>query len=74
MLLGRVVGRRGDHLAVDRPPHLGHFLGPLVDQQDEQVHLGVILGDGGGDLLEQDRLARPRRGDDQAALALADRA
>ena len=73
MLLGRVVGRRGDHLAADAPAHLGHFLGPLVDQEDDQVHLGMVLRDGGGDLLEQDRLARPRRRDDQAALALADR-
>ncbi len=55
------------------PLHVGHFLGPLVDQEDDQVQLGVVLRDGGGHLLEQDRLARARGGDDQAALALADR-
>ena len=34
---------------------------------------GVVAGDGGGQLLEQHRLAGLGRRDDQAALALADR-
>ena len=38
-----------------------------------RIDLGMIGGDGGGDVLQQHRLARLRRGDDQTALALADR-
>ena len=68
-----VVGRRGDHLAADVALHVGHFLGTLVDQEDDQVNLGMIVGDRSGDLLQQRRLAGARRRDDQAALPLADR-
>ena len=57
------------HLAV----HVGDFLGALVDQQDDERDLGMILRDRVRDLLQQDRLARARRRDDQPALALADR-
>jgi hypothetical protein len=39
---GLVEGRTDD-LAVHRAGHVGHFLGPLVDEQHDQVHLGVIL-------------------------------
>ncbi len=49
VLLGGVVRRRGDDLAADAPAHLGDLLGPLVDQEDEQVQLGVV------------RARRPRR-------------
>ena len=40
--LGRLVKGRGDHLALDRALHVRHFLGALVDQQDDQHHLGVV--------------------------------
>ena len=40
--LRRLVEGRRDHLAVDRPLHVGHFFGPLVDEQHDQVDLGVI--------------------------------
>ena len=67
------VGAAGDHLGLDqRAPHVGHFLGPFVDEQHYQVHFGMIRDDGLGDVLEQDGLAGARRSDDQAALALAD--
>ena len=73
---GRLVERAGDDLAVrpfDLPLHVGHFFRPLVDQQHDDVALRVVLQDGLGHLLQQDRLAGPRRRDDQAALAEADR-
>ena len=47
--------------------------GPLVDEQHDQVDLGVVLRDRLRDVLQQHRLAGARRRDDQAALALADR-
>ncbi|MDT4783921.1 hypothetical protein FQZ97_162150 [compost metagenome] len=73
-----VAGRRlveggGDHFAAHGALHLGHFFRALVDQQDDQVALGVVAGDVGRDVLQHDGLARFRRCDDQAALALADR-
>ena len=62
----------GDDLGLDAALHVGDFFRTLVDQEDDLVHLGVILGDGVGDGLEQHRLTGFRLGDDQAALALAD--
>ena len=40
-LRGLVEGGR-DHLALHRPLHVGDLLGPLVDQQHDEVHLGVV--------------------------------
>ena len=57
---------------LDRPLHVGDLFGPLVDEQHDQVHLGMVLGDAVGDVLQQHRLAGARRRDDQAALTLAD--
>ena len=53
--------------------HVGHFLRPLVDQQQDQLDVGIVGVDAAGDVLHQDRLAGARRGDDQPALAEADR-
>jgi hypothetical protein len=73
----RVAGSskgRGDDLALHRTLHVGDFLGPFVDQQDDQEHFGMVVGDGLGDVLQQHGLAGARRRDDQRALALALRA
>ena len=72
--LGRLVERRRHHLALHRALHVGDFLGALVDQQHDQHHLGVVLGDGVGDLLQQDGLAGLGRRGDERPLALSDRA
>ena len=66
-----VVGG-GDDLGLDGALEIGDFLRALVNQQDHGVDFGVIGGDGVGDLLEDGRLARARRGDDQPARAFAD--
>ena len=71
--LRRLVERRRDDFALDRALHVGDFFRPLVDQQDDEVDLGVVGGDAVGDVLQQHRLAGARRRDDQAALPLADR-
>ena len=71
--VGRLVEGGGDHLGLDVFLHVGDFLRPLVDQQHDQHHLRIVLPDGVGQLLHQDRLAGLRRRHDQAALALADR-
>ena len=70
---GRLIEGRGDHLALDRALHVGDLFGPLVDQQHDQVALGVVLRDRVGDVLQQHRLAGARLRHDQRALALAER-
>ncbi|EAQ02975.1 hypothetical protein OB2597_12563 [Pseudooceanicola batsensis HTCC2597] len=69
----RFVECRGNHLALHRPLHVGHFLGSFVDQQDDQVAFRMIGLNRMGDVLQQDRLAGPRRCHDQRPLPLADR-
>src|SRR6266536_617142 len=73
VVAGPVEGR-GDHLRPGRALHVGDLFRPLADQQDDQDHLGIVDADRVGDLLHQGGLARLGRGDDQPALALADRA
>ena len=71
VLRGLVKGRV-DHLALDGALHVGHFLRALVDQQHDQVNLGIVGDNGVGNLLQKRGLARLGLGDDHAALALAD--
>jgi len=70
---GRLVERRTDDLdgLAGLALHFRDFLGPLVDQQNDELDLRMICGDGIGHLLEQNRFAGPRRRHNQAALALA---
>ena len=75
---GGVVGRRtvegrGDDLTLDRALHVRDLLGALVHQDDHEVRLGVVHGDGVGDRLQDQRLAGLGRAHDQTALPLADR-
>ena len=72
VVLARLVERAGDHGADDRTLHVGDFLRALVDEQHEEVHLGVVGGDRVGELLEDGGLAGLGRRGDEAALALAD--
>ena len=51
--------------------HFGHFFRALVDQQHDQVHVRMVGGDGGGDLLHHHGLAGLRLRHDERALALA---
>jgi len=61
-----------DDFAVYGAAHVGDFLGPLVDEQDHHVDVGMVGGDAGGHLLQEHRLAGSRRGDDEAPLAQSD--
>ena len=70
---GRFVERRGNDFAPHGTLHLGHFLGPLVDQQHDQHDVRMVGGNRVRDVLHQHRLAGLRTGNQQAALALADR-
>ena len=73
MAHGRLVEGRGDDLAVHRALHVGDLLRALVDQQHDQIALGVIGGDRLRDILQKHGLAGAGRRDDEGALALADR-
>ena len=42
-------------------------------KQHDQLDVGIVRRDRLADVLQQDRLAGPRRGDDQGALPLAER-
>jgi hypothetical protein len=70
---GGFVEGGADHLALDRARHVGDFLGPLVDQQHDQEHFGVIGGDRVRDVLHHHRFAGARLRHDQRALAFAER-
>ena len=73
VLVGRAVEGRRDDLALHPAAHVGDLFGPLVDEQHDEVDLGVVRLDRPGDLLHDRGLAGLRRRHDQAALALADR-
>ncbi len=70
---GFVEGRRDD-FALHAALHIGDFLGSLIDEQDQQKHLRVVVGDRLGHVLQQDGFAGTRRSDNQRTLALALRA
>ena len=63
----------GQDLALDGPPHVGHFFRPLVDQQHDQLHVRIVRGNAVADVLQHDRLAAAGRSDDQGPLASAQR-
>ena len=74
MVRTAAVRGRGNDLGLrDRTPHVRHFFGALVDEQDDEVDSRIVLRDGKPDLFEQDRLAGLGSGDDEAALASSDR-
>ena len=73
MLLGFAIVRRREDFRLNAATGLGDFLGPFVNQEDDELDFGMIGDDGGGDLLQKDRLAGSRRCDDESALPLADR-
>src|ERR1700687_4381505 len=69
---GGLVEGGADDFALDRALHVGDFFRTLVDEQDDEHHLGMVGGDGVGDVLQQHGFAGAGRSDDQSALALAD--
>ncbi len=73
MVLGGLIERGREDLALDRATDIRHFLGPLTDEHDHDVRVGVVAGDAVRDVLEERRLAGLRRRHDERALALAER-
>ena len=73
VVLGRLVERRGDHLALYRASHVGHLFWSLADEADHQRDLWIVRGDTLRNLLQETRLPRLWRRDDQRALPLTER-
>ena len=67
----RFIHGRADHLALDRLAHLGHILGPLIQQQHQQLGFQIPIANGRGQALEQRRFPGPGRGHHQRPLAKA---
>ena len=75
-MLRDVVKCRVDDLDVvahDGILNVRDFLRPLVDQQNDQMHVRMVRDDALGDLLKKRGLAGLRRRHDHASLPLADR-
>jgi hypothetical protein len=73
VVLGGLVEGRGDDLGLLHAAlPVGDLLRTLVGQDDEELDLRVVGGDGLGYLLEDRGLTGLRRRDDEPALALAD--
>ena len=73
MVVGGHIKGGGHDLALDGALHIGDLFGALVDEQADEVHLGIVNRDRLADLLEDRGLASLGRRHDQATLALADR-
>ena len=74
VVLDRFVEGGGDDLAAHGAAHVRDFLRALADEQHHEVDLRVVDRDAMRDRLEQHRLARLRRRDDQARAARGPRA
>ena len=72
--LGGLIEGRADDLALYGSLHVRDFFRALIDQQHDQGDFRMIGGDGVGHRLQHHGFAGTRRGHDQTALALADRA
>src|SRR5438477_7150817 len=72
VIFGRLVDRGREHLAIDGSADVGHFLGPLPDEDDHDVNVLVIPGDAVCDVLQELRLAGFRRRHDKRALPITE--
>ena len=53
--------------------HVGHFFGPLVNEQHDDIDIGMVDEDRLGHLLQQDRLPRLGWRNNESPLAESDR-
>jgi hypothetical protein len=67
------VERGADDFAFDVAKHIGDFLGPLVDQKNDQENFRVVRRNGVRDVLQEHGFAGARRRDDQCALTFTER-
>ncbi len=72
VVLRGLIECRREHLALDGAADVRDFLGPLSDEHDHDVDVGMVPGDAVRDVLEQLRLAGLGRRHDERALAIAE--
>ena len=72
MAFGRLVEGRRDDFRVDAACHVGHLLRTFVDEEHDHVDIGMVGGDGVGNVLHQDGLTGLRLCHDEGALSFAD--
>ena len=70
--VGLAVRGGRQHLRGHGAAEVRHLLRPLVDEQQDEVHLGMVLRDGLAQVLEERGLARLGRRHDEPALAAPD--
>ncbi len=63
----------GEYFAFDDALHVGDFFGTFVDEQHHHGNFGVVFGNAGADVLNEDRFAGARRCHDERALAFSER-
>ena len=68
-----VVRARHDFRQRTRAPKIRHFFRTFVDEENDQLHLRMILDDRVGDVMQQRRLAGAGRRDNQTALSHSER-
>ena len=74
VFVGRVVAGAGHHFgALDGPAKMGHFLRPLIHQEHDDPGFRRTLPDRLDGLLQEDRLSRLGRRNNQLSRTLADR-
>ena len=67
----RLIKSGGNHLCFHRALHFGHFLRPLIDQQNHHVACGVVGCNSVSNVLHHHCFAALGRGDKQRSLAFA---
>ena len=72
VLFGRTVEGRRRNFTTNAATHVGDFFGTLVNEQHDEVHVGIVRLDGLCDLLHHRGLTGLRRRHDEATLAFAD--
>ena len=70
--LGRFVECGCDYLCIHGARHVGHLLRSLIDEQHHEVCLGMVGGNGVGDVLHENGLTRLGLRHDEGTLSIAD--
>ena len=72
MAIGRLVKGGCDDLGIDRTRHIGHLFGSFVDEEHHEIRLGMVGGDGIGNILHEDGLTGLGLCHDECTLSLTD--
>ena len=62
---GLAIVRRSVDMTTHGTPHIRHFFGTFIDEQDDQFDIRMVGADRIGNVLNEDRFARAWGRDDQ---------